>query len=156
MGPLRFNLCSNSIFSPVMWILGLCVFKPILPKTEIDLSKEGLVLSKDIEIQVDLSYKLVLCAELKNGGNFTKDNKPNLNANILIKVLDSSAKKVYLEHHFNKSGETSYSNSERCLSSDAFRLEKGKYLVEISNLSINKNSSEFKYSVILNKASPSK
>lgn len=156
MGPLRFNLCNNSIFSPVMWILGLCVFKPIIPKTEIDLTHDGIVLSKDIEIQVDLNYKLVLCVELKNGGNFTKDNKPDLNANILIKVLDASAKNVYLEYHFNKSGETSYSNSERCLSSEAFRLEKGKYFVEISNLTVNKNSSEFMYSVILNKASPSK
>lgn len=153
MGPLRFQFCSNSFLSPVMWILGLCVFKPIIPKTEVVLAKEGIILSQSIEIQLDLNYKFVLCAEvLKDETN----KKFDLQSHIMIKFLGPNNKSVFTEHRFEKAGLTSYNSEERCLESDSFFLTKGKYDVEVNNLTANVTSTGRRYFLLLTKAGPSK
>ncbi|WP_411969922.1 DUF5625 family protein [Paucibacter sp. DJ2R-2] len=155
MGPTAYALCQNGIIGPAMWIVGLCVFPPLIGSTALPLQTAGIATSSSFTVPVDKSYQFLLEFEFAStearlqdkivGNNYAAGCQSNpmslagqaeygrpIPIRVVIRRANDSS--VVVDSKFVTLCLQSHSNNRKSRSIGWVTLARGEYTAELTNL----------------------
>ena len=131
MGPIREYLC-NSFLGLPMWIVGLCIVRPVL-NTQIDLSISGEIINEKVHFQQDRIFPVSIRAI-----GPTKDEVMNSKVHLQASIYNLKDKSLILTKDLDALEESGWSSpTERTYHVGNIEIPKGKYRIVIHNLNPN-------------------
>ena len=170
MGPTTYTLCQKAVIGPAMWIVGLCVFPPLISDVSLPLSSAGAAATASFSVPVDKNYQFILEFEFGStearlqdkivGSNYRAEcekepaallGNPEYGRPIPVRVVIRKAqdRSIVVDRNFISLCMLGHMSNKKSRGVGWVTLARGDYTVEIANLVAQDHLADIKTSISL-------